>query len=741
MSDSHPPPSARAHLVFATIAIALCFAAWGLAGASLAAVQQTRAAPGTGGAWLVGMPVMAVALLAALLGWSADRFGLRAVFVCLMLATAGSVLAVWRSPGDAAVVGVSALAGLAAASVAAGVALVSRWFPVGRQGSALGLFGVGTFAGTAALLWGPSAASVWGWGTTVAAVDAAVLVWAGTWALVAREAPVRPARTRWAVLTRERLSWALAAFAFLTAGGVVAFSLFLPALLASQFALTPADAAWRTAGFVALAVAGWASGGWLSDRIDGARVLGGALAGLVPFALLLAWPALVPFTVGALGCALLLGFGTGAVFKLVPQYFPADAGAVAGLVVAAGGLGGFLPAVLIGLSRQTVGVRWPAYVLLAATALVLRRLNRVTLVARRAALEPALPADLRRTADRLRAGSWATLGTAVLVALIVVGSRNLRTFDPALVIYTFAVIFATWGVLYHYRVWLDKPPTRVYWRRGWELFRAQGLAAGVTRLTGLVGRQIAAQVFIRRRSTLRWVAHQCLFWGCVLAVAITFPLVFGWIAFRTPLDQMTYVAYLFGFPALTFRLGTPLAELLFHGLDVSAMLVLAGVALALWRRLRDKGAQAIQSFAFDFFPLVLLFAISVTGLALTASQLWLEGEFYSFLAILHAMTVILALLYLPFGKFFHIFQRPAQLGVKLYQRAGDAGPGAVCPRCGERFASRMHVDDLARVLPELGFDYRVAGPARTWQALCPACKRKALSVAQLRLKGAAADRP
>ena len=96
--------------------------------------------------------------------------------------------------------------------------------------------------------------------------------------------------------------------------------------------------------------------------------------------------------------------------------------------------------------------------------------------------------------------------------------------------------------------------------------------------------------------------------------------------------------------------------------------------------------------------------------------------------------MIAALLYLPFGKFFHIFQRPAQLGVKLYQDAGAEGEGAFCARCGERFASRMHVDDLAAVLPQLGFDYRMPGPAGHWQAVCPACKRKAIALAQIRLK-------
>jgi hypothetical protein len=238
---------------------------------------------------------------------------------------------------------------------------------------------------------------------------------------------------------------------------------------------------------------------------------------------------------------------------------------------------------------------------------------------------------------------------------------------------------------------------------------------------------------------MRWWMHQMLFWGCLLAAAITFPLVFGWIHFGSlGQDQMTYVTYVFGFPMGSFRIRTVVSWFLFHGLDVAAVLVLGGISLALWRRMRDRGARAVQDFGRDFFPLILLFAISVTGLALTASTLWLRGSFYGFLAILHAITVVTALLFLPFGKFFHIFQRPAQLGVKLYQRAGDEGEGAQCLRCGERFASRMHVDDLNLALGQLGFDYRLPGPAadspKTWQELCPACKRKTLASAQLRLK-------
>jgi hypothetical protein len=142
----------------------------------------------------------------------------------------------------------------------------------------------------------------------------------------------------------------------------------------------------------------------------------------------------------------------------------------------------------------------------------------------------------------------------------------------------------------------------------------------------------------------------------------------------------------------------------------------------------------VQSFAGDLFPIVLLFAISVTGLGLTASVTWMRGSLYGFLSTLHAITVIAALLYLPFGKFFHIFQRPAQLGVKLYQEAGERDEGASCVRCGTRYTSRLHLDDLKLVLPQLGFDYAGDGSTPHWQDLCPPCKRATLASAHLRMK-------
>jgi NNP family nitrate/nitrite transporter-like MFS transporter len=738
---NRPPATSRANLQLAlgTVSFAMCFAAWGLISAFAPRFREAFHLTATQTAFLVAVPVLLGALLRIVTGMLADRFGGRTVFALLMILVAVPACMVPLVPSYEKLLCVAFLLGIAGSSFAVGVGFVSRWFPPEKQGGALGIYGLGNIGQSAAVFLGPVLAVVVGWQNIFRGMAALLVIWGVAFLLLARNSPttVRPSGlgSMLQLFSRARLSWVLSLFYFLTFGGFVAFSIYLPVLLKDQFGLKPADAGLRTAGFVVLATLARPLGGWLSDKIGGAGVLHAVFLGIIPFALLMSWPAMLPFTVGALGCAFLLGIGNGAVFKLVPQYFPKEVGTVTGLVGAMGGLGGFFPPLLLGFFRDHLHTIWPGFTLLALLSAVLWRTNAAVFLARQQTAEPALPTSLTRTADRIRAGVTATLFTGLLVAAIVVGSRNLQNFDPALVIYTFATIFATWGVVYHYRVWLDKPPTRVYWERGWQLFREAGIFRGAARLVRVAATHLAAQTFIRRRSTLRWWMHQLLFWGCILAVLITFPLVFGWISFQTlPTDQETYVVMVYGFPMQSFRLHTLLAELLFHGLDISAILVLGGIALSLWRRFRDRGAQAVQSFALDFLPIIMLFAISVTGLALTVAQNWLRGEFYSFLAILHAITVIAALLYLPFGKFFHIFQRPAQLGVKFYQAAGETGEPALCNRCGERFASKMHIEDLKRVLPQVGFDYRMEGAGGSWQELCPACKRKSLSLAQLQLK-------
>jgi hypothetical protein len=151
--------------------------------------------------------------------------------------------------------------------------------------------------------------------------------------------------------------------------------------------------------------------------------------------------------------------------------------------------------------------------------------------------------------------------------------------------------------------------------------------------------------------------------------------------------------------------------------------------IAFRRRMIDHGAVAVQQFGEDILPLLLLFAISVTGLMLTASYTWMRGYAYDFLAILHAATVIVTLLWLPFGKLFHVFQRPAQLGVGFYKETGVRGEQAHCLRCGRPFLSLMMERDLEVVERELGFTYELPGGAH-YQQVCPKCRRALFGLSQ-----------
>lgn len=327
-----------------------------------------------------------------------------------------------------------------------------------------------------------------------------------------------------------------------------------------------------------------------------------------------------------------------------------------------------------------------------------------------------------------RAVVWALVGVAVTLAMTFFGSGQLVWFDAALIGYLFGVVFMVFGVIYRYAVWLRRPPTAMLNRRGWDAFR-QGRVRNLVALPSLVGTHLLAQGFIRRRSRTRWVAHQLIFWGCILAALVTFPLTLGLLHFQSVGQEADrYQTYVFRIGTVSFEAESVVGWLMFHVLDVAAVLVLAGVFLFLRRRLRDPGALATERGG-DFLALAGLFAVSVTGLFLTVSSAWLDGRFYSALNTLHALTVILGLMYIPFGKLFHIFQRPGNLGVAYYKRANADGPLSACRRCGEPFASAQQIADLQAVLPDVGFDYGIDGGGN-YQDTCPGCRRALVTLAQ-----------
>ena len=331
----------------------------------------------------------------------------------------------------------------------------------------------------------------------------------------------------------------------------------------------------------------------------------------------------------------------------------------------------------------------------------------------------------------LRALGWAAGAVAALAASVYIGSRGLQNFDAALVPYLVGTFFATFGIVYRYAVWLQRPPTRRFWVRSLELmFSRRALRSAATASRKGVS-DIAGQAFVFRRSRARGLAHFLLAWGCLSAFAITLPLTFGWVHFTLVEGATaTYQAHVFGFPVLSFPVDSFVAFNVFHALNWSSVMVLAGVAYFVRKRMTDPGLIATQTFEFDWMPLVLLAVVSLTGLGLTLDNEFLRGRAYPFMATTHAVSVILFLLWLPFGKFFHVFQRPAQMGVALYQEVAAEGPQQVCPHTGEAFASQMQVRDLEELTTELGMDYRLT-TGGSHLRLSPQGKRAALANAHL----------
>ncbi|WP_189825159.1 MFS transporter [Streptomyces finlayi] len=320
-----------------------------------------------------------------------------------------------------------------------------------------------------------------------------------------------------------------------------------------------------------------------------------------------------------------------------------------------------------------------------------------------------------------RATLVATAVSLLLILAIYFGSRMLRDFDSALIPYAVATVFLAFGVAYRYTVWVSAPGARRLFTKGWgSLFSAENFRKAPTALPKMIATYLGFQKFLGARSHARWAAHQLIFWGCILAAAITFPLTWGWFTFTSSTGSGPgYEMRIWGFKVLGYDSSSLIGWLMFHGLDVAAVLVIPGASYFLYRRMKDRGAMTGQRFAYDLVPLIALIVISVTGLLLTFSSIFLHGGGYEFLALLHMVSVVFTLIYIPFGKFFHIVQRPAAVGMQLFKyTARQKDEVFHCRRCNTPIDTAPYVENLEATMRDLKLDFA------EWAEYCPRCKRE-----------------
>ncbi|MEV0567826.1 MFS transporter [Dactylosporangium sp. NPDC050588] len=345
-------------LAIATAGFAVNFWAWALLSPLAPKLKDALHLSPLQQALLVAVPVVVGSLGRIPVGALTDRFGGRVMFPLVSLATIVPVLYLGLA-GQQSLTGLLVggfFLGIGGTAFAVGVPFVTAWFPPAKRGLAVGVFGMGM--GGTAISALTTVKLVGAYGSAMPFVLTAIVL--AAYALLAglllrdapdRTVPAEPLGRRLAATLKLRVTWHASALYAVAFGGYVAFSVYLPAYLKTAYGLAQADAANRMAGFVLLAVVMRPIGGWLSDRIEPARVLTGTLLVVGVAALVQTFtPALAPLgTVAFLSLAAALGAGSGATFALVAQLAPANkVGSVTGVVGAAGGLGGFVPPLLMG---------------------------------------------------------------------------------------------------------------------------------------------------------------------------------------------------------------------------------------------------------------------------------------------------------------------------------------------------------------------------------------------------------
>lgn len=382
-------------LALATTGFAINFWAWALL-SPLGPVFRDNGTLGALSEWqvslIVAVPVIVGSLGRIPVGALTDKYGGREMFVIVSLATIVPVLFIgfYGQTSYAALLVGGFFLGISGTSFAVGVPFVNAWFPPERRGLAVGIFGAG-MGGTAI-----SALTTVKLYTNVG--DKAPFLFAATtlaifavvaWLLLedapGRQAPTLSLATRLKANARLPITWQACILYAVAFGGYVAFSVYLPAYLKTDYGLSPADAANRMAGFVAVAVIMRPVGGWLSDRVGPIRVLASGYMVVVVCAGVAATHPVLEHTGTAafLIMAMALGSGTGATFALIAKVTdPARVGGVTGLVGAAGGLGGFVPPLIMGYvygrtDSYAIGL-WMLSVTAALTALLTLTVTRRT---------------------------------------------------------------------------------------------------------------------------------------------------------------------------------------------------------------------------------------------------------------------------------------------------------------------------------------------------------------------------
>jgi len=370
------------NLALATLGFAMTFWAWNLiAPLGVRYTEQFGLSSGQK-ALLVATPVLVGSLGRIVAGSLADRYGGRLMFTLLCFASIAPVLLVAFAGNHTSfplLLVAAFFLGIAGTTFAVGIPFVNAWFDPSRRGFATGVFGAGMGGTALSAFFTPRMVTWFGYTQTYLLVAVALaVVGALCWTMMhdsPRWAPnLDPVAPKLRAALKLPVTWKMSLLYAVTFGGFVAFATYLPTYLKDVYSFDLTQAGTRTAGFALAAVIARPIGGLLSDRLHPRPIVITSLAGAAVMAVVIATQPAPELAAGAafIAMAFLLGMGMGGVFAWVALLSPANrVGTVAGIVGAAGGLGGFFPPLVMGATfNEADGSYTIGLVLLCITASV-----------------------------------------------------------------------------------------------------------------------------------------------------------------------------------------------------------------------------------------------------------------------------------------------------------------------------------------------------------------------------------
>lgn len=386
-------------LTVSTFTFTVCFAVWTIFAIIGVKIKEELGLNDTQFGLLVAMPILTGSLIRLALGIWTDQIGGRIVLVAVMLAAAASTYLL-TTVNTYEMYLVAALGvGIAGGAFSVGIAYVSRFYPKEKQGTALGIFGMGNIGAAVTKMLAPLIMVAYGWHTVAQIWAATLVVTAVLFWFMTEDDPTLQQRRKSGVKAEPFLKqleplkniqvWRFSLYYFFVFGAFVALALWLPRYLIGVYGLDI-----QTAGLIGACYSIPASifrvlGGVLSDKYGARRVMYWTFIASVICTFILSYPAteyvvhgvkenirfelalgVVPFTVVVFALGFFMSLGKAAVYKHIPVYYPDRVGSVGGVVGMIGGLGGFILPITFGALNDLIGVWTSCFMLLFAIVAV-----------------------------------------------------------------------------------------------------------------------------------------------------------------------------------------------------------------------------------------------------------------------------------------------------------------------------------------------------------------------------------